>query len=171
VKPIISDSVKAFSSFDPKLFLAAKGIRRRAITLRKGEKIFSRDDEADFIAQVKTGSVALSTPSGNKSDQFVSNFGEGEFFGEECLTGEPRRKGTAYATGPAVVFIVKKDVFLRLLRQDPELSHHFIAYLLARNARIEKHLVDVARGTGASLRPPGTGPSRSRRRPTIIRRP
>jgi CRP/FNR family cyclic AMP-dependent transcriptional regulator len=144
VKPNIFTQATGFGSFDPKIFFDATVIGRTVVSVRKDENIFSRGDDARFVAQLKKGSVALATPSGNKTAPFISIFGKGDFIGEECLTGVPRRKGTACARTPTILLIVKKKDFLQLLRDRPELSHHFIAYLLTRSVQIEKRLVDAA---------------------------
>jgi CRP-like cAMP-binding protein len=68
--------------------------------------------------------------------------GPGDFFGEGCLAGQPRRMGTATALGPTTVVRIGKDEMVRTLHQQPTLSDRFIAHMLARNIRIEEDLVD-----------------------------
>jgi CRP-like cAMP-binding protein len=162
VRPNVFAEGIDFGSFDPKIFLEATVNGGTVVSLRKGENIFSRGDDARFIVQVRKGSVELITPDGNKT--FISTFGKGDFLGEECLAGARRRNGTAYAKTPAVLWVVQKKDFLRLLRQEPELSHHFIAYLLARSIRIEKRLIDVVRRSRARTRPGDARASGSSRR-------
>src|SRR6185503_17938173 len=66
----------------------------------------------------------------------------GDFFGEGAMTGQSVRIGTATATMPTTVLIIEKGVMLGLLREQPTFSERFLAYLLARNLRIEADLVD-----------------------------
>jgi len=72
----------------------------------------------------------------------VAMLGPGDFFGEGALTGQSVRIGTATATVPTTVLIIEKGVMLGLLRDEPTFSERFIAYMLARNLRIEADLVD-----------------------------
>jgi CRP/FNR family cyclic AMP-dependent transcriptional regulator len=72
----------------------------------------------------------------------VAMLGSGDFFGEGALTGQSIRIGTATATMPTTVLIIEKGAMLDLLRDQPTFSERFIAYMLARNLRIEADLVD-----------------------------
>jgi CRP-like cAMP-binding protein len=50
--------------------------------------------------------------------------------------------GTATAVTASSVLILDKDAMVRLLHDEPAFSDRFIAYMLARNIRIEADLVD-----------------------------
>jgi CRP/FNR family cyclic AMP-dependent transcriptional regulator len=67
---------------------------------------------------------------------------KGDFFGEGCLTGQPRRLATVKAMTGSVIMRLDKAAVVRVLHDEPAFSEMFMSYLLARNARIEEDLVD-----------------------------
>jgi CRP/FNR family cyclic AMP-dependent transcriptional regulator len=72
----------------------------------------------------------------------VALHGSGDFFGEGCLTGQPLRLATASAMTDYIVMQIDKTDMVGTVREEPKLSEVFIAYILARNARVEEDLVD-----------------------------
>ena len=72
----------------------------------------------------------------------VALHGKGDFFGEGCLTGQPRRLATVSAMTDCVIMRLEKAAIVRVLCDEPKFSEVFMAYLLARNARVEEDLVD-----------------------------
>jgi CRP/FNR family transcriptional regulator, cyclic AMP receptor protein len=58
------------------------------------------------------------------------------------LAGQTRRMGTATAVVASSVLSLEKGTMVRLLHEQPAFSDRFIAYMLARNIRIEADLVD-----------------------------
>jgi CRP/FNR family transcriptional regulator, cyclic AMP receptor protein len=66
---------------------------------------------------------------------------KGDFFGEGCLTGQPRRLATVIAITDLEVMRFDNAAMRRTLQEEP-FSELFIAHLLARNARVEADLVD-----------------------------
>jgi CRP-like cAMP-binding protein len=142
-----------FELFEPTVFLKVDRIAGRIATFQNGERVFSRGDAASSLLYIKQGDVELSRSNGTKSGFLVSLFSAGDIFGEECLVGRTRRKGTATVTSPTTLLVVRRDAFLRALRENPELSHQFIAYLLARNFRMEECLVESLGGSAPKRLP------------------
>jgi len=68
--------------------------------------------------------------------------GPGDFCGEGCLAGQPRRMGTATALGSTTVLRIGKDEMMRTLHEQSALSDRFITHMLTRNIRIQEDLVD-----------------------------
>jgi CRP-like cAMP-binding protein len=68
--------------------------------------------------------------------------GGGDFFGEGCLAGQPRRTATVAAITESIVVRIEKAAITRALQNEPAFSEMFISHLLARNIRIEEDLVD-----------------------------
>jgi CRP-like cAMP-binding protein len=91
---------------------------------------------------IQKGSIKISVLSRTGKEAVVAMLGPGDFFGEGALTGQSVRIGTATATVPTTVLIIEKGIMLGLLRDEPTFSERFIAYMLARNLRIEADLVD-----------------------------
>lgn len=91
---------------------------------------------------IQKGGVKISVLSRTGKEAVVAMLGPGDFFGEGALAGQPIRIGTATATAVTTVLIIEKGAMLRLLRDEPSFSEHFMSYMLTRNLRIEADLVD-----------------------------
>jgi CRP/FNR family cyclic AMP-dependent transcriptional regulator len=72
----------------------------------------------------------------------VAILGPGDFFGEGCLAGQPRRIATASALSASTVLVVEKPQMLEMLHTQPLLADRFLSHMLARNIRIEEDLID-----------------------------
>ncbi len=72
----------------------------------------------------------------------VALLGPGDFFGEGCLAGQPRRMATASAMTDCVIARMAKADVVRVIHEQPAFSELFISHLLARNIRVEEDLVD-----------------------------
>ena len=58
------------------------------------------------------------------------------------MTGQPLRLATVEAITDCVIMRLDKASIVRVLREEPKFSETFMAFLLARNARVEEDLVD-----------------------------
>jgi len=104
--------------------------------------VYAQGDACDAVMYIQTGGVKLSVLSKTGREAVVAILGEGEFFGEGCLAGQPIRMGSATTVMPSSILFVDKHVMVALLHKQHELSDRFIAHMLARNIRIEEDLVD-----------------------------
>ena len=86
--------------------------------------------------------MRLSVVSEGGKEAVVAILGPGDFFGEGCLAGQPVRMGTARAITLCTVLVIEKNEMFRVLHEQHSLSDRFIAFMLARNIRIEEDLVD-----------------------------
>jgi len=118
------------------------GAAPRVMTYPKGKIVFSQGQPSDAVLYIQKGSIKISVNSRTGKEAVVAMLGPGDFVGEGALTGQPVRIGTATTTAPTAVLIIEKGVMLGLLRDEPTFSERFIAYMLARNIRIEADLVD-----------------------------
>jgi CRP-like cAMP-binding protein len=129
-------------SFDARAFLETVDAARRVVSYPKGKIVFSQGQSSDSVMYIQKGSIKISVLSRTGKEAVVAMLGPGDFFGEGALTGQSIRIGTATATTTTRVLIIEKAAMLRLLRDEPTFSERFIAYMLARNIRIEADLVD-----------------------------
>ena len=104
--------------------------------------IFSQGDPATDVFYIQQGSVKLSVLSRTGKEAVVAILGPGDFFGEGCLAGQPRRMATASALGASTVLVVEKPQMLEMLHTQPTLAARFLSHMLTRNIRIEEDLVD-----------------------------
>jgi CRP/FNR family cyclic AMP-dependent transcriptional regulator len=133
---------KETSRFDPKIFLAKSGAGRTIANHKRSQLVFSQGDEADALFYILKGKVKLAVVSKNGKEAVVGILGAGDFFGEGCLAGQPRRMATASALTECTIARLEKSVGLRVIHAEPEFSEMLLSYLLARNIRIEEDLVD-----------------------------
>jgi CRP-like cAMP-binding protein len=142
-KPRKAPVGSAFATgFDVEAYLASAGAAGSAAQYRKGAVIFSQGDPGRDVRYLQKGSVKLSVLSRTGKEAVVAMLGPGDFFGEGVLAGQAVRIGTATAVTPATVLVIEKAAMVRLLHDQPTFSDRFIAYMLARNIRIEADLVD-----------------------------
>jgi CRP-like cAMP-binding protein len=66
----------------------------------------------------------------------------GQFFGEGCLNGQPLRIATTTALEECTITSIAKQAMIATLRNEPQFSELFVAYLLSRNSRIQEDLID-----------------------------
>jgi len=129
-------------SFDPQVFLDTAGVARQIAEYRRGESIYSQGDAAETVMYIQKGGVKLSVVNESGKEAVVAMFGPSDFFGEGCMAGQPLRMGTTSAVTPTTLLVIEKDELLRVLHAEHKLSDHFIAYMLARNIRVEEDLID-----------------------------
>ena len=128
--------------FDPQEFLATIGGGRKVVSFPKKQSIYSQGDAADSVFYVQTGKVRLTVVSKIGREATLGILGEGEFFGEGCLAGQPLRMGSATAMTDCELLRIDKKSMMQALHREHEFSDLFVAYLLARNIRYEEDLVD-----------------------------
>jgi CRP/FNR family transcriptional regulator, cyclic AMP receptor protein len=133
---------KKTSLFNVQAFLDSAGIARKLVEYRPGDVIFTQGDPCDHVLYIQKGGVKLSVLSKTGREAVVAILSRGEFFGEGCLAGQPRRMGSATAAMDSTILHVEKDQMVRLLHKQRALSDRFIAHMLKRNIRIEEDLVD-----------------------------
>ena len=133
---------KPESPFDPKEFLSKIGKGRSIANYRTSEIIFSQGDQADSVFFIDAGKVKLTVISEQGKEAVVALLGKGDFCGEGCLAGQPKRIATAAAMMDCEVMQLQKDAIIRVLHDEPAFSELFISYILARTIRVEADLID-----------------------------
>jgi CRP/FNR family cyclic AMP-dependent transcriptional regulator len=128
--------------FDPKEFLATIGDGRKVVAFPKKQTIFAQGDVADSVFYLQQGKVRLSVVSKIGKEASLGILGEGDFFGEGGLAGQPLRMGSATAMTDCEVLRIDKKAMMLALHREHKFSDLFVAYLLARNIRYEEDLVD-----------------------------
>jgi len=132
----------ALPTFDLTTFLDSAGAARRVIKYARSAVVFSQGDPATHVFYIQKGSVKLAVLSKAGKEAVVGILGQGDFFGEGCLAGQPRRMATAAAMSATAVLAIEKPEMLRVLHSEPALADRFLAHMLARNIRVEEDLVD-----------------------------
>jgi CRP/FNR family cyclic AMP-dependent transcriptional regulator len=133
---------KSRAKFDPEAFLAKADGGVTISKYRKGQVVFAQGDPADSVLYIREGRVKIAVVSDQGKEAVVAFLKAGDFIGEGCLTGRPRRISTARALQDSVITRVDKPTMVRILRDQPNFSELFTAHLLARTIRVEEDLVD-----------------------------
>jgi CRP-like cAMP-binding protein len=132
---------KSQSSTPRKLldFVTPEGV---CVEHKRRSAIFSQGDPADSVFYILKGKIKLTVVSKQGKEAIVALLDSGNFFGEGCLAGQPRRMASASAVSDCLLLSVAKKAIMRLVQQEPEFSALFVSFLLARNIRYEEDLVD-----------------------------
>jgi CRP/FNR family transcriptional regulator, cyclic AMP receptor protein len=130
------------SKFDPEAFLAKADGGVTISKYGKGQVVFSQGDPADCVFYIREGRVKIAVVSAQGKEAVVAFLKAGDFIGEGCLTGRPRRVSTARAMEDSVIARLDKGTMVRMLRDEPDFSELFTAHLLPRTIRVEEDLVD-----------------------------
>ena len=128
--------------FDPKDFLAKVGAGKRVLEFHKNQHVFEQGDVADTVFYIQNGKVKLTVLSEQGKEAVVAILGPGQFFGEGCMNGHPRRIATTTAIENCVITSITKAAMVAAIHDEPRFSELFMAYLLTRNSRIEEDLID-----------------------------
>ena len=128
--------------FNVETFLATVNGGRSISKYRKNQTVFRQGELADSVFFIEEGKVKVSVVSEQGKEAVVAIHGKGDFFGEGCLTGQPRRLATVTSMTECVIMRLDKATIVRVIHDEPKFSEMFLSYLLARNARIEEDLVD-----------------------------
>ncbi len=133
---------KAQFTFDAQAFLDSAGIGRKIKQVNRADVVYSQGEAASTVIYLKEGSVKLTVVNGAGKEAVITILGAGDFFGEGCLAGQSVRMGTATAIAASTVHIIEKREMLKVLHEQHALSDQFIAFMLARNIRVEEDLID-----------------------------
>jgi CRP/FNR family cyclic AMP-dependent transcriptional regulator len=133
---------KKKSTFNVQTFLSTVDVGRTISTYQPKQKIYSQGDRADAVFYIQKGSAKVCVKSELGKEAVVALHGKGEFFGEGCLNGQMLRLATVEAMTECVITRLDKAAAVRVLRDEPKFSEAFMAFLLARKARVEEDLVD-----------------------------
>jgi CRP/FNR family cyclic AMP-dependent transcriptional regulator len=128
--------------FDPRAFLAKAGRGRTVSQYAKRQLIFSQGDVAAAVFYIQKGTVKLTVNSMQGKEAVVAILEPGQFCGEACLSGQPKRIQTATAMTECKIMRVEKTAFVRVVYEEPAFSEIFVSYLLTRIIQAQADLVD-----------------------------
>lgn len=129
-------------AFNAQAFLDSAGLARKIVEYRKSERIYTQGESINDVLYIQKGEIKLSVNNKVGKEAVVAMLGPGDFFGEGGLAGQLVRVGTATAITPTTLLVIEKKEMVRVLHAEHAFSDRFLAYVLARNIRIEQDLVD-----------------------------
>jgi CRP-like cAMP-binding protein len=129
-------------AFNPKTFLTSVGAGRTMMFVTKGQTIYSLDDAADALFVIQKGQVKLSVKSQCGREAILDILNEGDFIGKDSIAGESSRTASAAAITDCSLLRIEKGVMLLALKTQLKLANLFWEYVLVRNLRYQRDLVD-----------------------------
>jgi len=130
------------ATFNPQNFLNQVGNGKNILRFPRKQVLFSQGDTTDAVFYVQAGKVKLTVVSPQGKEAVIAILEPGSFFGEGCLAGQRVQLATATIVDEARIVRIDKQSMLQLLQDDHTFSTLFLAYMLARNLRIQEDLVD-----------------------------
>ncbi|MGB2670924.1 MAG: Crp/Fnr family transcriptional regulator [Candidatus Acidiferrum sp.] len=124
------------------MFLDSTGLGKQISTFEAKETVFAQGNPATAVMYIQDGGVKLTVVNESGKEAVVAILGPGDFFGEGCLAGQSVFVATATTIAPTTVLVIAKDKMIQVLHNESEFSDRFIAYMLARNLRVEEDLID-----------------------------
>jgi CRP/FNR family cyclic AMP-dependent transcriptional regulator len=129
--------------FDPRMYLSKIRSGTTRAKFRRQQIVYSQGNTADSVFYILEGTVELRLFSEQDREMIITVLDIGDFFGEGCLAGEPRRMANAVAVSECSVVRIEKSAMITMLREEPAFSARFISFLLNRDIRTGEALVDT----------------------------
>jgi len=104
--------------------------------------VYRQGDTADAVFYIQIGKAKVIVTSEQGKEAVVGFLGIGDFFGEGCLGGQALRLATVAALTECEITRIPKAEMVSVIHDEPAFAELFMAYLLARNGRMEADLVD-----------------------------
>ena len=116
------------------------------LTYDAGQVMFNAGDAADAAYIIIEGSVEISvpTPSG---PIIVNQLGKNELLGEIAIFGDVPRTATATAQTKLETLKISKELFNKIIRENPDAAIELIRVLAARLANTTMQLSRTMSGT------------------------
>jgi CRP/FNR family cyclic AMP-dependent transcriptional regulator len=129
-------------NFNVQAFLDSAGVARTILEFQAKDTIFSQGDIGNDVMYIQKGTVKLSVVSKIGKEAIVAMLNPGDFVGEGALAGQSVRIATATSVTPVTLLAIGLKEMIRVLHVEHTFSDRFIAYMVARNIRIEEDLID-----------------------------
>jgi hypothetical protein len=126
-------------------------IDQSKLRFNEGDVVYRKGEMAQQMYIVLSGKIRLylgSEPAGDWSEEL----GKGDFFGEASLLEPIPRTNTAVALEDTDLIAISRGTFLRMIRQNPEVSVKMMQRLAQRNRELAAK-VDSHDGSRAKLKP------------------
>ena len=119
--------------FHIKKFLGEAGAGRTIWPYEENIVVFSQGDLAHSLFYIQKGKIKVSVLSKGGKEAVIAMLGEGDFFGEGCLAGQPLRISTAITLTDCSIMRLEKATVIEMLQKEPAFSElllgiHVIAH-------------------------------------------
>jgi CRP/FNR family transcriptional regulator, cyclic AMP receptor protein len=113
------------------------------LTIAKNAHVYRCGDRDEQVYFIESGQVKLVMHSPEKRECLLAIHGEGDIFGELCLSGVNTRLETATAMEDTVLKQIPRPKFFARLARDAQLVSRFVQYLTARVADQQQVIADL----------------------------
>jgi CRP/FNR family cyclic AMP-dependent transcriptional regulator len=127
---------------DAQKLLAQVRAGRTTSDYPKNQQVVVQGGAADSVFFIETGRVKVTVTSKHGKEAVVGILGEGQFFGEQCLSGQPLRTTSMTALTDCRITSITKAALITAIHDQPRFSELFMNHLLSRNSRIEEDVID-----------------------------
>jgi CRP/FNR family transcriptional regulator, cyclic AMP receptor protein len=110
---------------------------------RSKENIYKQGAPAYTLFYIQEGGVRLTTRIKHQPSAVTTILGVGDFFGEICLAGHPRRLSTAVALTASSIRTIQKKMMMQMLRKRNKASNAMVAYLLSSLQNYKDHVTEL----------------------------
>lgn len=110
----------------------------------RNQVIFYEGDLGGSLYIIASGTVKIVMMADDGREHILGLLHEGDFFGEiSLIDGEPR-SATAIAQDKVNIVMISREDFIRLLRENPEMSLKIMVTLCERLRKTDKHVESLA---------------------------
>ena len=124
-------------------------VEQNKVRLNEGEIVYKRGEIAEQMFVVMSGKVRLylaDSASGSWSEELA----KGDFFGEGSLLEALPRETTAVAMEDSELMSISRGTFMRMIRQNPEISVKMMQRLTQRNRELTVRAESDGKSSAAS---------------------
>ncbi len=110
-------------------------IEQSKLRFREGEVIYRKNEMAQQMYVILAGKIRVYAGAEPKGD-WIEELAKGEFFGEGSLLESVPRPHTAVALEDSELIAITRGTFLKMIRQNPEVSVKMMQRLAQRNREL-----------------------------------
>jgi len=129
-------------------------IEQSKLRFREGEIIFRKGEMAQQMYVILSGRVRLYV-SEEPSGDWVEELSKGDFFGEGSLLEALPRQHTVLALEDSDLIAINRGTFLRMIRQNPEVSVKMMQRLVQRHRELGERVEALDASRPAKVVPGG----------------
>lgn len=109
---------------------------------RAGALMFSQGEPADLsVYYIEEGRVQLKVVTPQGKEGIIAILDGGNFFGDDCLTGEVLRMCTATCLTDSMIIRLDGAALRRAIREEPAFAEFYLNSLLRRNEYLKDNLI------------------------------
>src|SRR5579863_5830113 len=121
-------AAKKRRKFSLKTLLSTIDGGRTIVAAPQKHTLFAQGDLADSVFYLQTGKVKLTVVATSGKEATIGILNEGDFFGEGCLTGQPRRMCFATTMSDCVIMRIEKKSMMQVIHRERAFSDMFVTY-------------------------------------------